>query len=113
MKYCNYNNEREGTAYHEFYKGKWDQDKLEFWRDDSIYVHDDMFWENPELQNLFREVIPEYSDVEMTEVTADNWAKIGELAKKAETSTLDFYGEIDAWAQPVLQEFGLFTILGI
>ena len=39
MKYFVYNNQRDGTCYHEFYKGKWNRWK--FWKSDSIFLDDD------------------------------------------------------------------------
>ena len=42
MKYFVYNNQRDGTCYHEFYKGKWDGKT--FWKDDSICIDDNDFY---------------------------------------------------------------------
>ena len=113
MKFCVLNDEREGTCYHEFYKGRWDEDKLEFWRDDSIYVHDNIFWEYPELSDVFKEVVPSYDPFEMIEFSQDDWKKIGLIVKGKKQDTQDFYNELNDWVQPVLQEYGVFTILGI
>ena len=54
MRFCVLNSERHGTSYHELYKGQWDPENPEFWRDDSLYIHDDFFneideWAKPVL----------------------------------------------------------------
>ena len=39
MKYFVMLDECKNTCYHEFYKGEWDEET--FWKNDSLYLHDD------------------------------------------------------------------------
>ena len=113
MRFCVWNSERHGTCYHELYKGQWDPENPEFWRDDSLYIHDDIFCEYPELQNAIKKVIPSYDSYSETVVTKQNWVEIGVQITNANQDTHDFFNEIDEWAKPVLSTYGMFTILGI
>ena len=113
MRFCVLNSERHGTCYHELYKGEWDSDSLEFWSDDSLYIHDDTFNRYPKLQKTINLIIPTYDMYNATAVTKASWEEMGKLIAECDQDTKDFYAEIDEWAKPVLKEYGLFTILGI
>ena len=58
MKYFIKNDQRKGSCYHEFYKGKWDNET--HWKDDSVYLHDDILYDAMDLADAIREVLPEY-----------------------------------------------------
>lgn len=66
MKHFVCNNQRDGTCYHEFYKGKWDNHT--FWKPDSIFLHDDLLF--PSFYDALIEVIPEYDRYGITEISA-------------------------------------------
>lgn len=53
MKYFVTLDECKNTCYHEFYKGKWDEET--FWKRDSLYLHDDILYEL-KLEDLFFDV---------------------------------------------------------
>lgn len=113
MRFCVLNNERHGTCYHELYSGKWIPENPEFWHEDSIYIHDDTFFEYPELLKAIKRIIPSYDRYSETIVTKQHWLEIGKLIAKTDKDTINFYNEIDEWAKPILSSHGLFTILGI
>ena len=46
MKYFVTDRERDGTCYHEFYKGRWDGKT--FWKEDSISLHDNIMFQAKE-----------------------------------------------------------------
>lgn len=113
MRFCELNNERHGTCYYELYKGEWNPALPEFWRDDSLYIHDDTFYQYPELNKAIKNVIPTFDTYSETAVNKQEWEEIGKLLENSDQDTRDFYAEINEWAEPVLQTHGVFTILGL
>lgn len=113
MRFCELNNERHGTCYYELYKGEWNPALPEFWRDDSLYIHDDTFHQYPELNKAIKNVIPTFDTYSETAVNKQEWEEIGKLLEDSDQDTRDFYAEINEWAEPVLQTHGVFTILGL
>lgn len=111
MKYFVRNNERESTCYHEFYKGKWDGKT--FWKEDSLSLHDNMMFENKGFVDAIIEVIPTYDPFAETEISADEWKKIGQVITQKEESSQELYQEADEWLKEVFKEYDCFTILGI
>lgn len=67
-----------GTCYHEFYKGKWDEKT--FWKNDSLYLHDDILFEL-KLADIFSEANYVYDPFNETEINEQQWQKIYEIAK--------------------------------
>ncbi len=80
MKYFVRNDDREGTCYHEFYKGHWDEEKMEFWSADSIYMHDDMMC-CLKFGELVFKVMTTFAPYGVTEINTYNWEFIYEMAK--------------------------------
>lgn len=111
MKYFVTNNERESTCYHEFYKGKWDGST--FWKEDSLSLHDDIMIENKGFEDAIRAVIPTYDPCGETEVSFEEWKKIGRIIKQMDECSQELYQEADAWLKDVFKEYECFTILGI
>ncbi|MBQ2902706.1 MAG: hypothetical protein IJE49_12805 [Agathobacter sp.] len=111
MKYFVKDNERIGTCYHEFYKGKWDKHTV--WKSDSIFIHDDCLFENPDFQDAIEEVIPPYDPFGITEITFEEWRKIGEVISIKNLVSQEIYNEADVWLKDVFEVYGCFTILGI
>lgn len=68
MKYFIFDNQRNSSSYHEFYKGKWDEKT--FWKSDSILLHDDYLYNNGFVDAIV-EVIPTYDPFGETEISAD------------------------------------------
>ncbi len=113
MRFCVLNSERQDTCYHELYKGKWDSEKMEFWRDDSLYIHDDIFVQYPKLIRAIKKAVPSYDAYNETAITAHDWDEIGKLLAECDQDTKAFYAEINEWAGQVLEEYGVFTMLGL
>lgn len=111
MKYFVTNFERKGTCYHEFYRGKWDGET--FWRDDSLLLHDEVLFKHPGFAGAIKEVIPAYTPFGETEISFDDWKKIGQIIEHCEEGEKELYQEADSWLNRVFQENGCFTILGI
>ena len=111
MKYFIFNNEREGTIYHEFYKGKWDG--ATFWRDDSIFLRDDVLIDHQGLYNALCEGIAEYDPNGMIVVSYEDWEKVKTFIPEDDAESLEIYEEADAWVQESIDEFGCFSILGL
>lgn len=109
MKYFVYDDQRKGTCYHEFYKGKWDEHT--FWKADSISLHDDLL--PGEFVEAITEVIPTYDPYGITEVSAVEWTEIGKVILTKDQKSQDVYKEADSWLEGVFQTHACFTILGI
>lgn len=109
MKYFIFNNQRDGTCYHEFYKGKWDNHT--FWKSDSIFLHDDLLQRG--FYDTLIEVIPEYDRFGITEVSAAQWLIIGKNILEKDAKSQALYNEVNDWVQNTLQSNNCFTILGI
>lgn len=111
MNYFVRNDERDGSCYHEFYKGKWDGKT--FWKEDSLSLHDDFMFECKGFVEAIIEVIPQYNTYGNTEVSIEAWQKIGELILEKDEQAQAIYKEADIWLKTVLEEYNCFTILGL
>ena len=111
MKYFVTDDQRESTAYHEFYKGKWDKET--FWSKDSIDLYDDELVNHKGFYNALYQAVPGYDPYEMVEVSAESWKAVRECIPEDDTESIELYEEADAWAKDVLKEHGCFTILGL
>lgn len=111
MKYFVTNKDRQGTCYHEFYKGKWDGKT--FWKDDSICLHDDVLWECSGFEEAIRTVISSYDPFGETEITQCQWEEIGRLIEGKDAMSKEIYAEANIWAEGVYKSHDCFTILGI
>ncbi len=109
MKYFVFNNQRDGSCYHEFYQGKWDNHT--FWKSDSIFLHDDLL--QCGFYDALTEVIPEYDRYGITEISAAQWHNIGKTVLRKGTEAQALYNEANDWVQDVLQAYSCFTVLGI
>lgn len=110
MEFFCYVNDRKGTCYHEFYKGKWDNKT--FWKSDSILLDDDILSEL-EIYKAFLAVIPDYDPYGITEVTQSQWKAILDYASKLDTEALTALTEAIPWVNKVFKDEEVFTILGI
>ena len=111
MKYFVFDKDREGTCYHEFYKGKWDEKT--FWKSDSLCLYDDILYDNIGFVEAIREVLPNYDPYGVTEISAKQWKEIGSFIINKDISSIALYQEADGWLKKVFQEYDCFTILGI
>ena len=112
MKYFVYDNQRKGTCYHEFYKGQWDGKT--FWKSDSLFLHDDFLFHLNDLVDAIIEIAPCYDPYGETEITIEQWNKIGEIVKGKNKESQEAYREADLWLKgEVFPKYECFTILGI
>lgn len=111
MKYFVTNDERTSTLYHEFYRGKWDEET--FWKEDSLYVHDNTFFDNQGFVEALVEVLTDYSAFGESEVTKEDWDKIGHIIETKSKACKEMYEEASTWAKEVFATFDCFTIIGI
>ena len=123
---CRYfvtNAERTSTAYHEFYMGKWDGQT--FWRDDSIFLSDDLLEDNRAFFRAIKSVVPYFDPYGVTEISINAWDRIGEIIANtdsdmnSQTDTEDvchmaeMYAEADKWVKQNCTDEECFTILGL
>ena len=111
MEYFIHVSERKGTIYHEFYKGKWDGKT--FWKSDSILLSDDILNDADGFVDAILEVIPCYDPFGETEITLDEWNKIGEIVVTKNMVSQEIYNELNEWLIDVFKNYKCFTILGI
>lgn len=110
MKYFVTLEECRGTCYHEFYKGKWDE--TTFWKNDSLYLHDDILF-TLNIERVFLEVVPDYDMYNETEINKSHWEQICKMAKSIGGEIETAIKEVDVWVQDNYKEYDIFTILGI
>ncbi len=110
LKYFCTEEKREGTCYHEFQKGKWDEHT--FWKEDSLLISDDVLAEL-KLGRLFRKGIQDYDPYGPVEVNKAQWSVLLELAGESGGEILAALQEADIWAQECFAAEDVFTILGI
>lgn len=111
MKYFVENSERAGTCYHEFYSGKWDG--ATFWKDSSIFLHDDVLDECAGFDCALALILPRYDRYGPTVVSAADWEKVGAALRQSDRRSAELYEEASAWAEEVFKSEECFTILGI
>lgn len=109
MKYCCTNNERQGSCYFEFQKGRFSE---EFWRDDSLYLTDDDF-NTLGLYEIFISVLPSFDYYGITEVTREQWEQIVKSARKTGGEVEQAIEEIHCWVQRSFQKEQVLTVLGV
>ncbi len=112
MKYFINDNERDSTAYHEFFKGKWDGKS--FWRKDSICLHDDVLVEHEGFYKALWNMVPGYDPYAIAvEVSKEVWQKVREAIPSEDVESIEIYEEANTWAKESLEKHGCFTILGL
>lgn len=111
MKFFIKNDQRKGSCYYEFYKGKWDKETV--WRENSIYLHEDILYDGKDFEDSLIEVIPGYDPNGYTEVSIDEWLKIGQIVNQKDVFAREIYQDADMWVQLACAECGCITILGI
>ncbi len=110
MKYFRLAKDCVGTCYHEFYRGKWDNKT--YWNKTSLFLHEDIFTEL-ELFKAFNECNEDYDPYGITEINRAQWEKVLSYSEKLSIEAKAVLNEIKPWINKVLQEYGMFTILGI
>lgn len=107
MKYFDY--QRNGSCYHEFYKGKWDGHT--FWKSDSIFIDDDYLFDG--FIDAIIEIIPTYDPFGETEISVEQWNEIGKIILTKDQKSQEVYSEANRWLKKVFKTHDCFTILGI
>ncbi|MBQ3161120.1 MAG: hypothetical protein IJC04_03235 [Oscillospiraceae bacterium] len=110
MKYFCKDNERIGTCYHEFQKGKFNG--TDFWKANSLCIHDDIHCKI-KLGELIQSVVPEYSPTGETTVTREQWEVICCKANEAGGELAEAVAEADIWVRNVFDKYDVFTMIGI
>lgn len=111
MKFFIKNDQRKGTCYYEFYKGKWDKETL--WNDSSIYLHEDIVYDARDFEDAIKEIIPGYDPDGVTEMSVDEWIEIGKVVDQKDILAREIYQDANMWVQLACVECGCVTILGI
>ncbi len=111
MKFFITENEREGTCYHEFYKGVWDGKT--FWKEDSICLHDDILSKHSGFEKALRKAVPTFDPLGETIISPTQWKKISEIILTESNEDKELYEEADEWVQKTFEEYDCFTILGL
>lgn len=109
-KYFVTEQERRGTIYHEFFKGKWDEKT--FGKEDSLFLHDDILYKM-DLERIFRKVALGYRSYNETEINREQWKQIREIASGVSGEVENLILEIEPWVEDNFKEHAVFTILGI
>ena len=109
MKYFVKDNERIGTCYHEFYKGKWDKHTV--WKSDSISLHDDFMFDG--FVDAIVEVIPTFDPFGETEISIEEWNEIGKIILTKDQKSQAVFNEANEWLKDVFKAYTCFTILGL
>ena len=109
MKYFVLDDQRKGTCYHEFYKGKWDEHT--FWNADSISLHDDFMFDG--FVDAIVEVVPTYDPFGETEISIEEWNEIGKIILTKDQESQEVYNEANRWLKDVFKTYTCFTVLGI
>lgn len=115
MKYFLNENERNAsgsTCYHEFCRGKWDENTMVFWHKDSMNIHDDWMF-TLGLEDLISNVIDNYQLYGETEINKEQWRDICTSAEKIGGDLLEAIKEIKPWVEDNFLQNEVFTILGI
>ena len=109
MKYFVFDHQRDGTCYHEFYKGKWDGHT--FWKADSLSLDDSYLFKD--FIDAILSVVPNYDPFDITEISAAEWEEIGKIIITKDQESQAVYNEANEWLKSVFKTYGCFTILGI
>jgi hypothetical protein len=115
MKYFLTEHEREqtgSTCYHEFYKGKWDEETMLFWSEDSLYIHDNQMFDL-KLDELICSIVNTYDPFGETEIDKTQWNAIKSKAEMIGDNLLDAINELTPWVEDTYVTHNIFTILGI
>ena len=96
MKYFITERERDGTWYHEWFKGKHNGET--FWNDDSILLSVETM-RDIGMYDFFYDVIPNYDAYENAVIDKDLWENIKERSKEYSTQIQECIAEAESWVQ--------------
>ena len=101
--------DRDGTCYHEFYKGKWKY--CDYWHKDSICIDDDDMSER--LVEIIRKYVPDYDYFGETEITFLQWQQIKHDALEVSDEAAEIVKQAEPWVEENFKEHKVFTLLGV
>ena len=110
QKYFIKSKDRNGSCYYEFYKGKWDGKT--FWKDDSICIDDNDFFDCDFIDVLIK-YVPNYDPFGETEITKHQWEQIKADCILSGGKTAAIVKEADKWMVDTFSKYPIFTILGL
>ncbi|MCR4903339.1 MAG: hypothetical protein K6A23_10825 [Butyrivibrio sp.] len=98
----------ESTCYMEFQRGEY-KDKC--WLEDSLNISEGN-WNDYELSDLMDKVIPSFDYYGITIINKEDWLQIQAAADENDNwkTVID---EITPWVEQSLDEYGVFTIVGM
>ncbi len=113
MKYFVFVDNVNNSWHYEWQKGKWDEKS--FWKKDSIYLDDNVMWQNDGFEESLIKACPKFDPFGETEITEEIWNEIGKLVYKRDDISIEIYEEANKWLkdEEVFKKYGCFTILGI
>ena len=109
MKFCVKNNERHGTCYFEFQKGKF---RNKYWVKNNLCLPEDIF-DELKLYDLFSKVVLHFDYYGLNELTKKQWLQIKNESKKIGGNVEEAITEIDIWINTVLPDEPIISVLGI
>lgn len=115
MKYFLNEVEREAsnsTCYHEFAKGKWDENACVFWHKDSLNIPDDLLI-SLGIDTLLFSLVDDYNPVGETKISKEQWGKIYAKAEECGGDLLEAIHEVAPWVEANFRQHEVFTILGV
>lgn len=100
-----------GGCYIEFAKGKWDG--RTHWRDDTLFLDDDLFNALGLYRDVFSKVFEAFNCWGPNRVTRDDWERLQVLAEECGGAVKDMFAELTPWVEDNFSEFEEFWILGV
>ncbi len=100
--------QRGGTCYFEFQQGM----SNDFWRDDSILLHADIF-DDMGLYKFFKEGLGSFDYYGHTVISADEWDKLYKLALSKGDETAELFGELNSWAEECYKHNDVIVVIGV
>jgi hypothetical protein len=108
VAFCVKNNERNGTFYFEFQKGKFSK----HWIENNLCLSADIF-DELKLYDFFSKILLQFNYYGPNQLTKEQWLKIKSEAEKIGGNIKEVITEIDVWANTVLPNETIISILGI
>jgi len=84
-----------------------------FWREDSISLEDNVLHKNKGFEEALYKVVPKFDPFGETEISQEQWERIGEAIPKNDAHSAELFQEADEWLKDVFATYGCFTIIGL
>ena len=96
------------SCYFEFQKGLSD----EFWRDDSLLLHADIF-DDMKLAKIFKEGLDNFNYYGNTVISAEQWDRFYSFAISKNKEAAELFSELNDWAKECYKDNDVIVIIGI